>query len=84
MNPCQNLKSYDNPFWKNSDDGRKKERRQAGAEPRMGYTRVWSTILYSILYWTIICKTIQYSITIIYKVKSNDFKQQTVFSNQIV
>ena len=25
-NPCKNLKSYDNPFWKNSDDGRKKEK----------------------------------------------------------
>ena len=27
-NPCKNLKSYDNPFWKNSDDSRKKERKE--------------------------------------------------------
>ena len=25
-NPCKNLESYDNPFWKNSDGGRKRER----------------------------------------------------------
>jgi hypothetical protein len=24
-NPCKNLKSYDNPFWKNSDGGGEKE-----------------------------------------------------------
>ena len=27
-NPCKNLKSCDNPFWKNSDDGRKNERKR--------------------------------------------------------
>ena len=27
-NPCKNLKSYDNPFWKNSDGGRKKGRKK--------------------------------------------------------
>ena len=27
-NPCKNLKSYDNPFWKNGDNGRKKEKRK--------------------------------------------------------
>ena len=25
-NPCKNLKSYDNPFWKNSEGGRKKKK----------------------------------------------------------
>ena len=36
----------------------------------MGYTRFWSTILYSILYWSKICKTIQYSIPILYQIKN--------------
>ena len=27
-NPCKNLKSYDNPFWKNSDEGREGERKK--------------------------------------------------------
>ena len=35
----------------------------------MSYTRFWSTILYSILYWTKNCKTIQYSIPILYPIK---------------
>jgi hypothetical protein len=41
---------------------------------RMSYTRFWSAILYSILYWTKIFKTIQYSIPILYQVKSTYFK----------
>jgi hypothetical protein len=41
---------------------------------RMSYTRFWSAILYSILYWTRICKTIQYSIPILYQVKLTNIK----------
>ena len=33
-NPCKNLKSYDNPFWKNSDDGRKKEKEKEKEEKK--------------------------------------------------
>ena len=33
-NPCKNLKSYDNPFWKNSDDGRKKKKKKKKKEKR--------------------------------------------------
>merc|ERR1712148_129881 len=33
-NPCKNLKSYDNPFWKNSDDGRKRKRKKEKEEKK--------------------------------------------------
>jgi len=33
-NPCKNLKSYDNPFWKNSEGGGKKEERKKEEEEK--------------------------------------------------
>jgi hypothetical protein len=44
---------------------------------RMGYTRFWSSILYSILYWTKICKTILYSILILYLINTKQLLQRT-------
>ena len=42
--------------------------------PSMGYTKFWSTILYSIQYWQKICKTIKYSIPILYQIKISEIK----------
>ena len=30
MNPCENLKSYDNPFWGKSKEGNKKKNNKSG------------------------------------------------------
>ena len=39
-NPCKNLKSYNNPFWKNSDDGRRKKEERKKKEEKKSMIKV--------------------------------------------